>query len=290
MRAGKTLAIIIFIITTCVCVFSFTDIPQAQATAAPQAKIDVTPFIGERLVYSVKWDPPWYMFFLPAMEAGELELEFAGIEEFRGRPARRINLYARSSGSLAKLANMKVEDEFIFYAEPETLCAEGGTTRIREGKRQRFLELEYFQSERKLRFRATDESTTPPQLQKDVTKTDLPPCVQDPFSAFYSYRTLPLEKNHVKTLIIGNDDKVMDVQAKIDKQETINTPAGKFNAWKISTNALKGGLFQEGGQFHLWISADELKAIVFFEAKVRLGRVIGTLKSVSRADATPPEP
>ena len=286
MRAGKISGVIIFLIATCVCMFSFADIPRPQATSAPQTRIDVSPFIGERLIYSIKWDPPWYMFFLPSMEAGELDLEFAGIEEFRGRPAHRINLYARSSGSLAKLANMKVEDEFIFYAEPETLCAEGGTTRIREGKRKRFLELEYFQSERKLRFRATDESTTPPQLQKDVTKTDLPPCVQDPFSAFYSYRTLPLGKDHIKTLTIGNDDKVMEVQARIDKQETIDTPVGKFNAWKISTNALKGGLFQEGGQFHLWVSADEWKAVVFFEAKVRFGRVIGTLKSVSRTAET----
>ena len=37
-----------------------------------------TPFaVGEKLVYRVEWSPPWYLFFLPTMEAGEAELTLA---------------------------------------------------------------------------------------------------------------------------------------------------------------------------------------------------------------------
>jgi len=248
---------------------------------APPVKTDFSMFTGETLVYSIKWDPPWYMFFLPKMEAGELTFNFHGIDEYRGKPAVKIVVEARSSGTLARLADMKVEDEFIFYSNPETLCAEGSVSKIREGKRRRLLELEYFQDERKLHFRAFDESVTPPSLQRDVTKTDLPPCVRDPFSTLYFYRTLPLAKGYDKSFTVGNDDKVLEVRTRIENQDSVETPAGKFAAWKIRTDALSGGLFNQNGDFRIWVSADESKAPVRFEAKVRLGNVLGVLTSVS---------
>ena len=144
----------------------------------------------------------------------------------------------------------------------------------------RRLELEYFQDERRLHFRAFDESVTPSRLFRDVRKTDLPPCVHDPFTALYVYRSLPLAKGYVKDLIIGNDDKVLEVRTRIENRETVVTEAGKFDAWKVGTNALGGGLFSERGSFHIWVSADERKIPVLFDVRVRLGRVIGTLKSL----------
>jgi len=263
-------------------VFMFAaDITAGEAEeseSAPSENADFSRFFGETLVYSIKWDPPWYMFFLPKMEAGELTFRFQGIDEFQGKPAVKIVVDARSSGTLVKLADMKVEDEFIFYSAPEDLCAEGSVSKIREGKRRRLLELEYFRDERRLHFRAFNELVTPPLLYKDVTKTDIPPCVYDPFSALYLFRTLPLAKGYDKNLFIGNDDKVLEVRTRIVGKESVETPAGKFNAWKINTNALQRGLFSEKGDFHIWFSADELKAPLRFEAKVRLGRVLGILK------------
>jgi hypothetical protein len=246
---------------------------------APPAKTDFSRLTGETLVYSIKWDPPWYMFFLPKMEAGELTFKFQGIDEYRGKPAVKIVVEARSSGTLANMANMEVEDEFIFYSDPETLCAEGSVIKTREGKRRRREDLEYFRDERRLHFRVFDESVTPPVLQKDATKTDLPPCVRDPFSTLYFFSTLPLAKGYEKSLAVGNDDKVLEVSARVENLEQVETEAGKFETWKIRTNAMHGGLFSQNGDFHIWMSADERKMPVRFEARVRLGRVLGVLKS-----------
>jgi hypothetical protein len=55
---------------------------------------------------------------------------------------------------------------------------------------------------------------------------------------------------------------------------------GKSAAWNIRTAALMGGLFKEGGQFRIWLSADQRKVPLQFEAKVSLGKVVGKLKSV----------
>jgi len=260
------------------CVFA-AFFETGGASSIPD-KIDTTLFTGERLVYAIKWNPPWYMFFMPTMEAGEMLIEQAGVEEFRGKPAFKTVMRGRSSGALSK-ALMPVEDEFVFYSDPETLCAEGGITKIREGKRKRLLELEYFREAGELRFRATDESVTPPKINKDVTLADIPSCVRDPFSALYIYRTLPLRNDYSNSIVIGNDDKVMEVQAHVEKQERIETQTGALNAWKIRTDALKGGLFREGGQFWVWLAADEKKTPLRFEAKVRLGQVSCILKSAT---------
>lgn len=270
-----------FFAMVCLFVAGFTVNAAVENENTPPEKTDFSRFDGETLIYSIKWDPPWYMFFLPKMEAGEMTFNFKGIDEFRGKPAVKIAVTARSSGSLAKLANMEVDDVFLFYSSPEELCAEGSESKIREGKRRRLLEQEYFQDERRLHFRAYDESVTPSLLQKDETVTDLPPCVRDPFSTLYFFRTLPLAKGYEKKLIVGNDDKVLEARARIENQEQVDTPAGKFNAWKIRTDALRGGLFREDGDFRVWFAADERQAPVQFEAKVRLGNVRGVLKSVS---------
>lgn len=249
------------------------------------AKLPVTvpsPHIGERLVYTVKWDPPWYLFFLPRMEAGELDLHLTEIAAYRNGPALKISIHARSSGTLAKLAGMKVEDAFTFYAEPGTMCTQAAFSQIREGKRRRQLELEYLSSPRRLHFREIDEAVAPPKVKKDIVKEGIPECVQDPFSALYAYRGETLQQGLVRTHVIGNDDKIKEVRTRVEKQESVQTPAGPFAAWKIRTDALKGGLFKEGGQLFLWLSADERKLPIQFEAKVSLGRVLGILKSVSR--------
>jgi len=272
-----------FLIAACLFTVCLAVKATEESGSAPSVKTDFSTFTGETLVYTFKWDPPWYMFFLPKMEAGELTFRFLGIDEYRGRPAVKIVIEARSSGALAKLADMNVEDEFTFYSDPETLCALGSVSKIREGKRRRLLELEYFQDERRLDFRVFDESVTPARLLKDVTVADLPPCVRDPFSTLYFYRSLPLAKGYDKSFNVGNDDKVLEVRARIEGQESVEAPGGKLPAWKIRTDALRAGLFSQDGDFRMWVSADERKAPIRFEAKVRLGNVLGVIKSIDNA-------
>jgi hypothetical protein len=39
-----------------------------------------------------------------------------------------------------------------------------------------------------------------------------------------------------------------------------------------------GGVFKEGGQFRIWLSADDKKVPLQFEVRVKLGKVLGALK------------
>jgi hypothetical protein len=249
---------------------------RASGEAAPAPSL---PFPAvEHLVYTVEWDPPWYLFFLPTMEAGEAELRLEKESSCDDKKAVKIVFKACSSGMLSKMAGIKIDDEFVFFAEPETLCSLKVSKKISEGKRKRQIDVEYLRDAHQLHIREIDESVLPPKIKRDETKDNIPPCVLDPLSAVYLLRMSPLRAAHVRTFVIGYDDRIKEVESSVEKQESIKTPAGKFAAWNIRTTALMGGLFKEGGQFRIWLSADDRKIPVQFEVRVKLGKVLGKLK------------
>jgi hypothetical protein len=234
---------------------------------------------GERLVYLIKWDPPWYLFFLPAMEAGQAELQLLGETEYKNQTALKISFTAHSSGRFLKLVGVKVDDEFTFITDAETFCTLSASKRIHEGKRKRLIDVEYLRDAHQLHLHEMDESVVPPTLKKDEIKDNIPACVHDPFSALYLLRMSELRLHYSRILTIGHDDRVKDVQVRVEKKEILDTALGKFVAWNINTSALMGGLFKGGGQFRIWLSADSRKLPLQFEVKVSLGKVLGRLKS-----------
>ncbi len=254
-------------------------IAPAHQELAPEKTESRTPlFLGERLVYKVQWDPPWFLFFLPhMMEAGEISSDLSEAE-YNGRKALKIHFEGRSSGRLTKLAKIKIEDEYTFYTEPETFCTFSGSTKIREGKRRRQIDVQYSRDTRQLHIREVDEGVVPPKVKKEETKTNIPECVHDPLSAIYLYRLSPLKQQYSETLVLANDDKIKDIRAVVEAQDTIDTASGKVSTWRVGVVSLMGGLFKEKGQFKIWFSADEKKVPLQFEVKVGLGRVFGSLK------------
>jgi hypothetical protein len=268
-------------ITIAACILaSILAVAPAEPEIGPNGVTpDATAPAEERLVYKVEWDPPWYFFFLPKMDAGEVSLELTGETQYQGRKVSRIALQAFSSGTLAKMTGMKIEDEFVYHTEPGTYCTVSASHKIREGKRKRQIDVQYSRETRQLHILEIDESTVPPTIKKDQTKSNIPECVHDPLSALYMYRQLPLLDKYSRTFLLANDDNIREVRSFVERQEMIETASGKTAAWKIATGALMGGLFKEGGQFKIWFSADEKRVPLQFEVKVRLGRIFGKLKS-----------
>jgi hypothetical protein len=237
-------------------------------------------FIGERLFYKIEWDPPWYMFFLPSLEAGEAEIHLIGETQYKNRKAIKATLTVHSSGALAKLSGIKFDDEFLLYTESESFCAIDVFQKIREPRRKRQINVEYLRETHQLSIYELDESVDPPRVRKNEKKDNIPPCVHDPLSALCLFRMSKIGENFSQIYIIGNDDKIQEVQAVVEKREVINSFSGKMNAWRVTTNALKGQLFRASGQLKLWISADERRLPLQFEAKIPLGHVLCRLKSV----------
>ncbi len=234
---------------------------------------------GEKVVFRVEWNPPWYLFFLPNMEAGDVEVRIAQELEYSGRKAIKITFKARSSGTFADLVGMKVDDESVYITDAETFCTLEATEKIREGKRNRDIQVVYFPDESRFHIREVDRAVTPNKVTKDEYKDNTPKCIKDVFSALLALRLREFNLGMMQKTVVGNAGKVKEVESIVEKKEVVSTPVGKFDAWRVNTVALLGSLFREGGQFRIWLSADQRKLPVQFEARVRMGRVTGKLEA-----------
>lgn len=243
------------------------------------AQASIPPSTTERLVFDLDWKPPWYLFFLPPMNAGEAELSISDEIVYDGRKALKIRFTAHSSGAFASMAGINVDDRFEFLTDPESFCTYRAFKQEREGKRKRDIEVIYKPDSRLLHIRELDLAFVPPKVKRDEDRKDIPQCVQDLFSALYSVRRKEFFPGASYRATIGDNDKVKEVMVRVEKSEEIQTPAGKFNAWKVDTTAIIGGLFKQGGQLKFWLSADAKKIPVQLEVKVNLGTVHGKLKS-----------
>jgi hypothetical protein len=251
-----------------------------QGTPAELSRIESSPSFsaGERLVYSIKWDPPWYLFFLPSMGAGEVEILLAGDAPYRNKNAQKIIFHATSSGALARLTGLHIANVFTYYNDPATFCTRGVDNIVREGNRKRHIEAQYHYDTNQLHFREINEAVDPSEVMKDIVVEDIPACVHDPVSALFFYRTMELHRGHTQALIVGNNDRINKVNLQVEKEETLATSIGKINSWKVNVTSLLGELFKESGRLSIWFSRDETRLPLQFEIRVRLGKVLGVLK------------
>jgi len=250
---------------------------------APGATPEETFTTGEMLVYKVEWSPPWYLFFLPTMDAGEATLGvFDGTETEDGKETVRIVFTARSSGAFAKLAGVTVEDHFESHADADTLCTISVQKKIREGKRKRDIDVRFEPDRRRLHIRAVNVAAVPPKVDRDEYVNDIPPCVRDIFAALFEVRRRDFAEGVRHRSLVGDDDLVREIETQVEKKEMVKTPHGRYETWKVNTVSLFGGLFKDGGQFRVWLTADSQKMPVKFEAKVRLGKVTGELTALKR--------
>jgi hypothetical protein len=252
-------------------------IPAAWSQLTP-GDTGLAPFAsGERLVYHVDWTPPLWLFFLPAMDAGEATLTLAGETQYKDKKALKIIFTARSSGALAKFVGKSIDDSYEFTTDPETFCTYCVSKREREGKRMRDIDIVYLHDTRQAHIREVDVSGSIPRVLRDKDYDGIPPCVKDLFSALYVLRKSDLAANSSRQVLIADNERVREVEIRVGKSERVHTPAGDYKAWQVNTVAVFGGLFKNGGQFRMWLSADDRKIPVKFEAKISLGKVTGNL-------------
>jgi uncharacterized protein DUF3108 len=243
--------------------------------------------VGETLVYEVHWSPPVWMFFLPSISAGEITFTFQGHTDYKGKPAFKIRADAVSSGFLSSIAGITVADSFESIVSARDFCSLQMRKKIREGKRQRDILLTFDSSKGTGQYLAYDVSLQPPVELKNEPVQNVPDCVQDLLSAIYYTRLQDLKVGNQIPLAVSDNGKVKKIEIKVQKREMVDTPNGQLLALRTEAISVFGGLFRSGGTLLVWVSDDERRLPLRFEAKVKLGKVFGTIRKVSSADKEP---
>jgi len=226
--------------------------------------------IGETLVYEVNWKP---LFLFPAFKAGEIRLTIS-----EGREGRlQIEGWAKSEGTLSRVAGFDVKNYFLSEIDAESFRSYRSYQQMRQGSRQRTLELVFDYDRELTRIFETDPSSDPPRTIRRTTQKGIPGPAADVLSVFYIGRLRTFQPGDKYLIHLNERGEFNDVRVLVEYFEEAKCIVGTFPTVKVSTT---GRFFRGGGDFRIWYSTDQLRVPVKFEADVKFGKIYGQLTQI----------
>ncbi len=108
----------------------------------------------------------------------------------------------------------------------------------------------------------------------------------DALALFYNLRASDIVSEYTpladRTLSLVLEDTIRSINYKFIGREVKNIKRlGKFNTLKFSCRLVttSGENFEDGTELFLWISDDENKILLYLESPIKIGSVVGRLKS-----------
>jgi hypothetical protein len=119
--------------------------------------------------------------------------------------------------------------------------------------------------------------------EKEGVKTDdknenyIPRFVQDSFSALQFTRGLPLKKGDTYDFPVVTRGKAWLLKLEVLGEETTTVNDHDIKAIKIKAETHFPGVLQKSGDIIFWYAADDMRRLLKFQAKVKLGSIFGEL-------------
>jgi len=113
--------------------------------------------------------------------------------------------------------------------------------------------------------------------KKEKKEAYIPKYFQDSFSPLYFMRGFPLRKGDVYEFPVVSRAKYWLLKVSVVGEEEIKVMGKKINAIKLAAETHFPGVLKKSGDIHFWYSADKLRKLLKFSAKVNIGTVEGTL-------------
>jgi len=237
-------------------------IAEAQSDTLTHSKALV---VGERLEYDVKFGP---------IKVGRASMEVMDVEEVRGRRAWHTRFQV-TGGTLF----FHVNDVLESWIDVETFSSLRFRQQLSEGSRDRLYEYEIYPERAAYVERNKGER---PSVSHPL----------DDGSFLYFIRTIPIElgaryefqryfmpdRNPVRLEVLGRD--------------TVEVPAGRFDALVIRPVIKAKGIFSEDGRAQIWISNDADHLLLRMTSHLKFGSLSLHLKSrrvldtASKADSS----
>jgi len=239
-------------------------------STAGQAPPQVPFEVGEVIRYQINYKP---LFLTPAFKAGEVRIRLDRAQESLSDDYR-VSAWVRSAGILKKLAGLDVRDHFESIMDANNFSSHAFLHQVRTNRKQQDILVQVDQRTRQARLVITDVSSEPAREIRKETFPNIPSDMVDYLSIFYRLRANPLEVGQELEIPLGENGKHKQLNVRVIRSEEVETPIGRYPALLMST---QGGLFLGGGDFQVWLSQDQYRVPVKFQAEVRFGKVFGHL-------------
>lgn len=221
--------------------------------ALGQKRTDPPLFLGETLRYAMT---------ILGVAGGELTLT-ASPAELQGRPTYRFEMSAVSNAFLSKF--FLVRDTIVSWIDPKSFRSLRFEKHTVEGKRVKD-ELTEFDYEKKV-------------VRSEGEVFPLEEATLDSLSSVYYVRTLSLEGDKpIEFQVFSGQPRALVVELK--GRETVSVPAGSFQTIRVEPRSTGTGLM--GKNLVLWLTDDVRKIPVQLRSKLKVGTLVGKLKSIER--------
>ena len=210
--------------------------------------------VGERLEFSVKYG------MLPA---GTAVMEVPGIIDYEGYPCFRIVSTAESNSVVSVF--YKVRDSVETIVDYDGIFPRKFHKRLREGG-----------------YKADRTTLFDQRRHLAIADSDTIPTyafVQDALSSLYYIRTKDFSPGDEVLIDNHTDKKNYPLKVIVDRKETVDVPAGKFDCLVIEPVMRAEGIFKAKGRIWIWLTDDKYKIPVMMKTEVFfLGSITAQLK------------
>jgi hypothetical protein len=238
--------------------------PETRAQG-PAAGADRTvPFkVGETLTYDVSWST--------FLTAGTATMSVKERRPVGGAAVYDLVAEGRPGPLLDKLYHLYYKAESLL--DTRTLQPSVATIFSDERGRTKL---------RTVRFTGRTTIEYEPKANAPSEKRVMPALSQDPLSAIYVIRVLPLKAGQVFTMPVVDGTDVYNARWQIAGPEPITTPAGAFSAWRL-TPALSDshGKPITNRRVTLWLSNDARRLPLKVQAGLTVGNFVLTLSKIA---------
>jgi hypothetical protein len=208
--------------------------------------------VGERLEYDVKFGP---------IKVGRASMEVLDVEEVRGRPTWHTRFQV-TGGTVF----FRVNDVLESWIDVETFSSLRFRQQLSEGSRDRLYEYEIY-----------PERSVYVQTGKGERPSVAHPL--DDGSFLYFIRTVPIELGATYEFQRYFMPDRNPVQLEVLGRDTVEVPAGKFDALVIRPVIKAKGIFSEDGHAQVWISNDADHLLLQMTSHLKFGSLSLHLKS-----------
>ncbi len=121
------------------------------------------------------------------------------------------------------------------------------------------------------------------RIKKDSNKDEkldvfIPKYAQDSFSALQFVRGMPLNiKDHYEFPVVTRG-KIWKLKVDVVAHESIEVLGKKIDAIKIKAETHFPGVLKKSGDIFFWYSHDELRKLLKFQAKIKIGSIFGEIE------------
>lgn len=212
--------------------------------------------VGERLEYTTGFR---------LLSVGYTTIEITGEETVNGDTTLRIVSRTRTDSFFDRL--YYIRDDVVLWVDAQSLELRRMERDINEG-----------------RYHLQDTARVDTRAGTILTRTDtiaLEPPVFGAIGAVYYLRTLPLQQGDRFPLSIFDGRKIRRIGITVDRQETIQVPAGEFSCLVLTPTPLDDQpLTKVQGLLKVWLTADERRLPVRIEQQSKYGTMVLRLAKV----------